>query len=328
MKPSPDAIDGTTVDIAFGPVPSRRLGRSLGINNIPPKHCSYSCVYCQVGPTATQEIVPRTFYSPEAIFRQVSRRLETVRNQGETVDYLTFVPDGEPTLDSQLGDAIDALRPLGMPIAVISNASLIWRPEVRDALARADWVSVKVDSVVEATWRRINQPHPDLNLAVILEGIRAFAASYRGTLTSETLLVAGVNDTIEEVDAVARFLADAGIGLAYLAIPHRPPADPGVACPDEATVTRAWHILAERVERVELLTAYEGDTFSPLDDPREQLLAITAVHPMRESAVRALLTRAGETMALARELVNSGALRQVSHGGEVFYIRRLRREFH
>lgn len=311
--------------IAFGPVPSRRLGRSLGINNIPPKHCSYSCIYCQVGPTAVQEIAPRDFFPPEAIAREVALRVEAARARGEAVDYLTFVPDGEPTLDSRLPAAIDALRPLGLPIAVISNASLIWRPEVRDALGRADWVSVKVDSVDEATWRHINQPHRDLHLPDILDGIRAFAATYQGTLASETLLVAGVNDAAAEVGAVARFIAEAGIRLAYLAIPHRPPADPRVACPDEATVTRAWHILADRVARVELLTAYEGDEFPPLDDPREQLLAVTSVHPMRESAVRAMLARAGREMALAQDLVASGELRQVSHAGEVFYIRRLRR---
>lgn len=313
------------MEVTFGPVPSRRLGHSLGLNNIPPKHCSYSCIYCQVGPTAAQEIAPRTFYLPETILREVGQRLEAVRAQGETVDYLTFVPDGEPTLDVNLGESIDALRPLGLPIAVISNASLIWRPEVREALGRADWVSVKVDSVDEATWRRINQPHPDLNLPDILDGIRSFAATYGGTLASETLLVAGVNDDAAGVEAVARFIAEAGIRLAYLAIPHRPPADSTVACPDETTVTRAWHILAERVGQVELLTAYEGDAFPPLDDPRGQLLAVTAVHPMRESAVRALLTRAGMDMALAQELVDSGELRRVNHGGEVFYIRHLRR---
>lgn len=313
------------MEVTFGPVPSRRLGHSLGINNIPPKHCSYSCIYCQVGPTAAQEIAPRAFYLPETILREVGQRLEAVRAQGETVDYLTFVPDGEPTLDVNLGESIDALRPLGLPIAVISNASLIWRPEVREALGRADWVSVKVDSVDEATWRRINQPHPDLKLPDILDGIRSFAATYGGTLASETLLVAGVNDDAAGVEAVASFIAEAGIRLAYLAIPHRPPADSTVACPDEATVTRAWHILAERVGQVELLTAYEGDAFPPLDDPRGQLLAVTAVHPMRESAVRALLTRAGLDMALAQELVDSGELRQVNHGGEVFYIRHLHR---
>jgi len=313
----------TSSEIAFGPVPSRRLGRSLGINNIPPKHCSYSCIYCQVGPTAAPEIAPREFYPPETIVAEVARLLAATRARGETVDYLTFVPDGEPTLDNRLPAAIDLLRPLGLSIAVISNASLIWRADVRNALRRADWVSLKVDSVVEDTWRRINQPHPALKLADILDGICTFTASYRGTLCSETLLVAGVNDAAAEVGAVADFLAAAGIGLSYLAIPHRPPADAGVACPDETAVTRAWHILAERVARVELLTAYEGDEFPPLDDPREQLLAITAVHPMRESAVRAMLARAGRDMALAQELVASGELRQIHHGGETFYIRRL-----
>jgi wyosine [tRNA(Phe)-imidazoG37] synthetase (radical SAM superfamily) len=313
------------MDIVFGPVPSRRLGRSLGINNIPPKHCSYSCIYCQVGPTAAPEIVPRAFYSPEEIVRQVARRLETARAQGEPVDYLTFVPDGEPTLDLHLAEAIDALKPLGLPVAVISNASLIWRPEIRAVLAHADWVSLKVDSVDEATWRGINRPHPDLKLADILDGIRRFAADFRGTLASETLLVAGINDDAAQVGAVARFVADAGIRLSYLAIPHRPPAEATVACPDEATVNRAWLTLAQHVEQVDLLTAYEGDAFPPLDDPRGQLLAVTAVHPMRESAVRELLARAGQDMALAQELVDSGDLRRVSHGGAGFYIRRLRR---
>ncbi|MDP1766719.1 MAG: radical SAM protein [Methylotenera sp.] len=313
------------MEITFGPVPSRRLGRSLGINNIPPKHCTYSCIYCQVGPTAAQENALRTFYLTEQVYREISQRWEALHAQGEKVDYLTFVPDGEPTLDSQLSAHIDALRPLGLPIAVISNASLIWRPEVRNALSRADWVSVKVDSVNESTWRRINQPHPDLVLSDILNGIRTFAASYGGTLASETLLVEGVNDSVEEVEAVARFISEAGIRLAYLAIPHRPPADSTVACPKEVIVTRAWHIMAKHVAQVELLTAYEGDDFSLSDDPRDQLLAVTAVHPMRESAVLSLLERSGANMALVQELLDSGELQRVSYEGCIYYIRRMRR---
>jgi wyosine [tRNA(Phe)-imidazoG37] synthetase (radical SAM superfamily) len=366
-------------DIVFGPVPSRRLGRSLGINHIPPKHCSYSCRYCQVGPTRQPEIVRHAFHPPELVGRQVAERIAMLRARGEAVDYLTLVPDGEPTLDIHLGEMIGGLRPLGLPIAVISNASLIWREDVRAELAKADWVSLKVDSIDAATWRALNQPHPQLQLAAILDGIRAFAASYRGTLASETMLVAGVNDDADGVEAVARFLAESGISLAYLAIPRRPPADPGVACPDATVVTRAWEQLSRRLKRVELLTAYEGDAFPPLaacrtlvvdsekrprrahflpdsrphgcsmgqeagekgavavvsqptipksdrllDDPRAQLLAITAVHPMRESAARALLASAGADWSLAGELLASGALQRVEHGGEVFYLRRLR----
>jgi len=314
------------MDITFGPVPSRRLGRSLGINHIPPKHCTYSCRYCQVGPTHHQEIERRTFYKPEEIFRDVTRRVEALREQGEAVDFLTFVPDGEPALDRNLGATIDALRPLGLPIAVISNASLIWREDVRSDLAKADWVSLKVDSVDAATWRMLNQPHPGLELDAILQGIRTFAGVYRGALASETMLVAGLNDGAAGVTAVADFLASAGIRLAYLAIPHRPPADSAVTIPDEAVVTRAWHILQDRLAQVELLTAYEGDVFSPTGDPGSELLAIAAVHPLRESAVQALLARAGADRNVVQELLRSGSLRQVEYAGETFYIRQLRQE--
>jgi wyosine [tRNA(Phe)-imidazoG37] synthetase (radical SAM superfamily) len=314
------------MDITFGPVPSRRLGRSLGINHIPPKHCTYSCRYCQVGPTQHQEIERRTFYTPEEVFRDVTLRVEALREQGEAVDFLTFVPDGEPALDIHLGDTIDVLRPLGLPVAVVSNASLIWREDVRADLAKADWVSLKVDSVDPVTWRALNQPHPDLRLDAILAGIRTFAGVYRGTLASETMLVAGVNDDEAAVTAVADFLASAGIRLAYLAIPHRPPADSAVSCPDESVVTRAWHIFQDRLAQVELLTAYEGDVFSPTGDPGSELLAIAAVHPLRESAVQALLARAGADRNVVEELLRNGSLRQVDYAGESFYIRQLRQE--
>ena len=122
--------------IAYGPVPSRRLGRSLGINNIPPKTCTYSCVYCQLGRTLEMRAKRREFYQPERILLEVKDKIERAGDAGELVDYLTFVPDGEPTLDLNLGREIDLLRSLGLRIAVISNASLIWQEDARAALAK------------------------------------------------------------------------------------------------------------------------------------------------------------------------------------------------
>jgi len=314
------------MDIAFGPVPSRRLGRSLGINNIPPKHCSYACVYCQVGPTPEQEITPRLFYSPEEILRQVRTRLEAVRARGETVDVLTFVPDGEPTLDSRLGEAIDALRELALPIAVISNASLLWYADVRAALARADWVSVKIDTVDTRVWERINRPHGVLRLADILGGIQHFAAAFDGRLVSETMLVAGLNDGADDIAALGRFIAATRIERAYLAIPHRPPAVAPVRAPEETVVLRAFRTLTEQGIEVELLTAYEGDAFAFGGDLRAEILAISAVHPLRTSAIQALLGKGGGGMALVDELLAAGELRRLEYEGEVFYLRRLHRE--
>lgn len=313
------------MDIAFGPVPSRRLGRSLGINNIPPKHCSYACVYCQVGPTPEQEITPHLFYSPEEILRQVRTRIEAVRARGETVDVLTFVPDGEPTLDSRLGEAIDALRELALPIAVISNASLLWYADVRAALARADWVSVKIDTVDTRVRERINRPHGVLRLADILGGIQHFAAAFDGRLVSETMLVAGLNDGADDIAALGRFIAATRIERAYLAIPHRPPAVAPVRAPEETVVLRAFRTLTEQGIEVELLTAYEGDAFAFGGDLRAEILAISAVHPLRTSAIQALLEKGGGSMALVDELLAAGELRRLEYEGEVFYLRRLHR---
>jgi wyosine [tRNA(Phe)-imidazoG37] synthetase (radical SAM superfamily) len=183
------------VRLTFGPVPSRRLGRSLGINNIPPKVCSYSCVYCQLGPTRTTEIVPRVFYPPDHVVEEVSKYLTRLRADKVQVDYLTFVPDGEPLLDAHLGETIQCLRPPGIPIAVISNASLIWREDVRQTLAMADWVSLKVDAVDEMLWRRINRPNPSLDHRAILDGLLSFAGEYEGKLVTESMLLSDLNDS-------------------------------------------------------------------------------------------------------------------------------------
>jgi wyosine [tRNA(Phe)-imidazoG37] synthetase (radical SAM superfamily) len=125
--------------MTFGPVPSRRLGRSLGINNIPHKTCTYSCVYCQVGRTRRFQLERAEFYEPEAIAREVRKRTAKLRELGEGIDYLTFVPDGEPTLDLNLASTIELLKPLGIRVAVITNGSLLGREDVRATLMGADW---------------------------------------------------------------------------------------------------------------------------------------------------------------------------------------------
>jgi len=307
--------------ITFGPVPSRRLGRSLGINNIPPKACSYACVYCQVGQTRAPEITPRAFYSPEAILRSVTERLDTLARHGERVDWLTFVPDGEPTLDANLGATLDLLRPLGIPLAVISNASLVWRAEVRATLAKADWLSLKVDAVDPATWRRVNRPSKDLDLHAILEGILRLAADHPGTLTTETMLVAGANDSAESIGGVARFLGQLAPAVAYLAIPTRPPAEPDVRPPLEVALVRAHEIVGRRVPRVEYLIGDEGNRFVSAGPAESELLAISAVHPLREEAVRALLVSARASWQVVERLVAAGALRRVDYEGQHFYVR-------
>ena len=309
--------------LTFGPIPSRRLGRSLGINNIPPKSCSYSCVYCQVGPTGQREIEPRSFYKPGEILAAVEDRLEAAADVGEGVDFLTFVPDGEPTLDINLGKTIALLKPLGVKIAVISNASLLWREEVRERLLEADWLSVKIDTVDEILWRRINQPHEALHLPRILDGIRQMAREFPGELTTETMLVDGINDSEESVGAVGEFLEEIRPDRSYIAIPIRPVAEAGSRPANEAAVNRAWQLLQKRTGHVETLIGYEGDAFASTGDVVEDLLNITAVHPMREEAVLKLLGCHGRGRETLEELVNEGKLSQVVYEGRRFFLRHL-----
>lgn len=309
--------------IAFGPVPSRRLGRSLGINNIPPKVCTYSCVYCQLGRTIKMQVERRAFYEPEEILKAVRDKVERAREIGETIDYLTFVSDGEPTLDVNLGREIELLRPLGIKIAVITNASLAWCEGVGEDLMEADWVSLKVDSTREEVWRKINRPHRTLRLALILDGMLEFARACRGELVTETMLVEGVNDSDDHVREVADFLAGLNPARAYLSVLIRPPAEEWVQPPGEKVINRAYQVLSKRVDQVEYLIGYEGNAFAFTDNVEEDLLSITAVHPMRKEAVSEFLARARADWAIVHKLINQGQLIEMEYEGIKFYMREL-----
>ena len=309
--------------IAFGPVPSRRLGRSLGINNIPPKVCTYSCVYCQLGRTIKMQVKRRAFYEPEKVLRDVQDKIEKARDAGEAIDYLTFVPDGEPTLDINLGREIELLRPLGIKIAVITNGSLIGREDVREDLLRADWVSLKTDSTQREIWRKIDRPHGTLRLDSILDGALEFASEFKGELMTETMLVEGVNDDDDHIREVAGFLARLRPAIAYLAIPTRPPAEEWVRPPGEEVINRAYQIFSEKVDRVEYLIGYEGNAFAFTGDVEEDLLSITSVHPMREDAVSEFLARAGADWPVVRKLIKQGRLIETGYEGRKFYVRKI-----
>jgi wyosine [tRNA(Phe)-imidazoG37] synthetase (radical SAM superfamily) len=252
-------------NMAFGPVPSRRLGRSLGINNIPPKTCSYSCIYCQLGKTSNMLVKRQVFYKPEHILMQVKWKVNKATLRNERIDYLTFVPDGEPTLDVNIGKEIFLLKNLGFPIAVITNASLLWQKETREDLLAADFVSLKMDVVSENLWKRVNRPHKNLKLDIILDGIKEFAKTFEGTLVSETML----------------------------------------------------QTFAKRLgSEVEYLIGYEGDAFAFTENVEQDLLSITAVHPMRKEAVAEFLKKANADWEVVEKLLKENKLIELEYEGK------------
>ena len=306
--------------LTFGPVPSRRLGRSVGINNIPPKCCSYSCVYCQVGRTTRHVATRRTFSDPGSILSDVRRRLEEANARSEHVDFLTFVPDGEPTLDLGLGSTIDLLGELGVRIAVITNGSLLWRSDVREELMRADLVSVKVDTVMEREWRSINRPCGGLRLDRMLESTEEFADSFEGILYTETMLLNGFNDNEESISATAAFLGSLRPRVAWIGIPTRPPAECSVAAPGHEVSGMAYRMFSDAAGHAEFLTSYEGDEFSSTGDVVGDIKDILAVHPMREEALTAMLERADAPEGTLEDLVTEGALLRKPFDGHDYYV--------
>jgi wyosine [tRNA(Phe)-imidazoG37] synthetase (radical SAM superfamily) len=311
--------------LAFGPVPSRRLGKSLGINNIPPKVCSYSCVYCQLGKTSENIVERRVFYQPCEVLNEVRRRVDNAAARNERIDYLTFVSDGEPTLDINLGREILLLKRIGIPIAVLTNASILWLKDVRQDLLKADLVSLKVDAVSEDLWRRINRPHKDLRLNMILKGIQDFAESFKGAVVSETMLVDGIDYT-NEFKRISEFLAGLKkLNRAYIAVPTRPPTETWAKPAQEKVVNLAFQVFSEElgIDRVEYLIGYEGNAFAFTGDVEKDLLSIMAVHPMRGEAVKEFLRKANAGWQIIEKLLAAEKLVELEYGEDMFYMRKL-----
>ena len=271
------------------------------------------------------EIDRRSFYPPELVFEEVKRKAWEAKEKGEKIDYLTFVPDGEPTLDANLGQEIEMLKALNIPLAILTNSSLIWREDVREDLLKLNLVSLKLDAVSENLWRRIDRPHKTLRLDKILEGMLEFRKEFKGKLVTETMLIDGINYS-EEFERIAHFLKELKPDIAYIAVPTRPPWEKWVKPAREEVINMAFQAFAEVIgeEKVEYLIGYEGNAFAFTGNVEEDILSITAVHPMREDALKELLEKANVDWATVEKLIEEGKLIELEYGEKRFYMRKLK----
>ncbi len=265
------------------------------------------------------------FYAPSTILNEVKRRVDAARFKNDRCDYLSFVPDGEPTLDSELGSEISLLKRINIPIAVFTNASLIACNDVKSDLLGADLISLKVDVVSENLWREINRPHKEFRLDTILEGITEFVKEFEGVLLTETMLIDGV-EYGDEFEEIADFLGQLErLDKAYIAIPTRPPAENWVRPVKEETLSEAFHVFSSTLGRnsVEYLIDYEGNKFASTGRIEDDLLGITAVHPMRREAVEEFLMNASADWGVMESLMREREIVELHYEGETFYMRRL-----
>ncbi|MHC1705142.1 MAG: radical SAM protein [Tenuifilaceae bacterium] len=308
--------------ICFGPVPSRRLGNSLGINNITtPKVCSYGCIYCQLGKTLNISNVRQTFFKPNKIFIEVYNHIESLKEKNK-IDYLTFVANGEPTLDQNLGESIKKLKSLGIPIAVITNASLLFMKDVQEDLLLADWVSVKVDAPDRQTWLMINRPFTGITFGEHIDAINTFAKRYNGILCTETMLLDGINDCSNCITKIAQIVKELNPSKAYISIPIRPPADPNAKTATIDKITEAWQIFTNQQIKTELLTGFEGTNTGYTGNATEDILNITAVHPLREDSIMELLDKDRADFSVVTTLINKQLIKVVLYNDHNYYVRK------
>ena len=236
-------------------------------------------------------------------------------------DYLTFVSNGEPTLDENLGKAIKLLKKTGIPVAVISNASLLFYESVRDDLYMSDWISLKMDAGDIITWYLINRPVAGLDFENTLTNIKLFRDEYKGRLCTETMIVNGINDSTENISALAEIIKGINPEKAYLAVPIRPPVEKFVKLPDAEKLNLAWQTFNKMQIKTEFLTGFEGTDTGYTGNIYEDILNITAVHPLREDTLVKLLQNDSAGYSVVDSLIRQRLIKTIIYEGNKYFIR-------
>jgi wyosine [tRNA(Phe)-imidazoG37] synthetase (radical SAM superfamily) len=272
----------------FGPVPSRRLGQSLGIDTIPLKTCNWNCVYCQLGRTQPLNNERKEHFPSEEIVAEVRQALDA--HQPGEIDWVTFVGSGEPLLHERMGWLVRQVKGMTeLPVAVITNGSLLYLAEVRQELAAADAVLPSLDAGTAELYRKINRPRPEITFERLVEGMVAFRSEFQGKLWVEVMLVRQLNDTPQALIDIGRVMQRIKPDAIHIGLPDRPPAESWVQPSSEERLMLAMAILGNVAEVVH---PAEG-TFdlSGYDNPVDAILSIITRHPMREDQLERALSR-------------------------------------
>jgi wyosine [tRNA(Phe)-imidazoG37] synthetase (radical SAM superfamily) len=257
----------------------------LGIDPVPLKTCNWNCVYCQLGQSRPLTNKRALFVPPGDILTEVRHALD--EHAPTRIDWVTFIGSGETCLHSQLGWLIRQVKQMtDLPVAVITNGSLLYLPEVRAELSAADAILPSLDAGNIKLYRRINRPHPDISFRRLVDGLVAFRNEYRGQLWVEVMLVRGLNDSDDALREIASILEKVQPDQVHLLLPNRPPAEPWVEPTDAEGLMRAQAILGTSAQ---VVTPAQGEIeIQPGEDLEDALLAIITRHPLREDELHAL----------------------------------------
>ena len=298
----------------FGPVPSRRLGLSLGVDIVPLKTCTQNCLYCQLGKDAVQTLERKVYVPIDDVIAELRNRIQS----GLKADYITLSGSGEPSLHLELGRLIDQIHQMtSIPVAVITNGSLLWRQDVRDDCARADVVLPSLDAGDEVTFKKLNQPHPDIDFAKFVEGLCQFRQQYTGPVWLEVFLCEGVNTDSQSLDNIGKVIDQVKPDKVQLNTAVRPTAHSHIHAVSPETMKK----LADQLGRgAEVIADFPSEKLGQAGCDALSILEMLRRRPCSvDDICSSLGTRREIVLKIIAHLINTGQITAEDRGRITFY---------
>lgn len=314
--PVPDVMNFRYV---YGPVPSRRLGHSLGIDLVPFKVCTYDCIYCQLGRT-TMKTLERAEYVP---IEDVLSELENKLPQYPESNYITIAGSGEPTLHSGIGTLIERIKALtDIPLAVLTNGSLLWMRDVQDALMRADVVLPSLDAGDENLFQHINRPYEMLSFKLVVDGIAEFTRRFPGDVWLEVFLLGGMTGLISEVKKIAAIVSRIAPARTQLNTICRPPAEDFAVSVSKAQLEQFKAMIPGVVEIITEDKMEQPGELQAVRPSSEEVLALLDRRPCTvEDIAKGLRLNPLEAMKWVEVLTKQGSVASERVGEKIYYVR-------
>jgi wyosine [tRNA(Phe)-imidazoG37] synthetase (radical SAM superfamily) len=303
------------MDYIFGPVSSRRLGFSLGIDAVPKKWCSFDCLYCEVGPTTHKTIQVQPLVKAEAVLADLKKFLAA----GATTDYITIGGSGEPTLNAELGELVAGIKSLtDTPVALLTNGSLFYEKGVRRAVKEVEVILPSLDAADEEIFRAVNRPHPSLSIQRIIRGLKELRQEYAGLIWLEVLIIEGINDPLPHIQRLHRVIEQIEPDRIQLNTAVRPGTEPWVAPLSSEKMEEIKSILGHKAEVVASFSCAEMQ--KPSLQAESRIVDLLRRRPCPEDEIaRAVGVSAAQLAPILDRLARQGKIHCHVHGGKGFY---------
>lgn len=299
----------------YGPVPSRRLGFSLGIDIVPYKVCTLDCIYCQLGRTIRKSIVRRMYTQKDDVLREVKECLDT----NQPIDYITFSGSGEPTLNSDIGELIRKIKAItSIPLAVLTNGTLFFREDVQKDLLKADIILPSLDAASFEMFQKINRPHLGLKIDFIVNGLKRFREIYKGRIALEIMLIKGFNDNPQELLKIKEAVSQIRPDRIHLNTVIRPPSETYVKPLSMEEMTGIKEFFGEGCE---VIGKFHAKARKRTRNIRSYTLETTKRRPLTTIDIANIFgISEGNATKMIEKLKTEGFVTERWHGAKKYYI--------